>query len=200
MKARSVDLRAANAVLESLRELKEIDSRWNDRLIAMRLAPAAEAEKEAALGDPTRVDRVQSMLAVNAFNLGTSLNPQALADLKQAFNDKSAAVANLVAARRAFSAALEALVRASDALWALPRGSDGVGPQTERAAERVVSTTLGHLAQASPASARTAQEAAEALAAEDVPAPYVAEVQALAAAAKALLQARAAESLGSRRG
>ncbi len=193
LKARSVDLRNANLVLESLRELKEIDSRWNDRLIAMRLAPAAEAEKEAALGDPTRVNRVQSMLAVNAFNLGTAVSPQALADLKQAFDDKSAAVATLISARQGFAAALDALGRASETFAALPRGRDGIGAQTEHSADRVVSATLGHLAQGSTASARAAEQAVEALAADDASAAQAADVQALAAAAKALLQARAAE-------
>lgn len=193
LESRVLDLRAANAVLESLRELKEIDSRWNDRLIAMRIAPAADAEKEAALVDPTRIARIQSMLAVNAFQAGNAIAPRDLADLKRAFEEKSAAAAELVAARKSFGASLDGLRRAAGALGAAPRGPDGIAPETERAAERAISATLAHLAHGSPASAAAAEAAAAALSAEVVPAVHAGDVAALAAAARAVLEARAAE-------
>jgi len=191
--SRALDLRAANAVLESLRELKEIDSRWNDRLIAMRLAPAGDVEKEPALVDPVRVSRLQSMLAVNAYQAGNAIAPQALADLKRAFDEKSAAAAGLVAARKALGASLDGLAQAADALGAVLRGRDGIAPQTERAAERAVAATLAHLARGSTASAGAAEAAVAALGAEEVQAAYSGDVAALAAAARAVLDARAAE-------
>jgi signal transduction histidine kinase len=193
LKSRAIDLRAANNVLENLRELKELDSRWNDRLIGMRAAPAAEAEKEAALLDPSRLSRVQSMLAVNAYEVGQAVNPQALGDLKQAFSQKAAAVDELVAARKRFGGSMETLARAADGFAAVARGRDGIGTATERAAERVVGATAAYLAQPSPAAARTVETAADALAADEVPPAFAADAQGLAAAAKAVVAARAAE-------
>jgi signal transduction histidine kinase len=193
LESRSVDLRGANAVLEGLRELKELDSRWNDRLIAIRLAPAADAAKEAALVDPGRMARVLSMLSVNAYGVGAAVSPQALADLKQAFSEKSSAVEKLVAARQASGAALDALARSADTLAALPRGRDGIAPTTERAVDRAVAAALAHVAQPSPASARGVDTAIDLLAAEDVPVALQPDVRAVAAASRAVVTSRAAE-------
>jgi signal transduction histidine kinase len=193
-KARAVDLRAANGVLEGLRELKEIDSRWNDRLIAMRLSTAGEPDKIAAVLDMPRVARVQGALSVKAYEMGNLVSPQGLTALRQAFDEKASAIQQFEAAKSAYSQALDRFVQAGSALSSAARtGRDGIGAAGERAVERLSAATLAHLAQPASASEKIVAAAADALLAEDVPLGLVPQVQALAAASGAVVRAKDAE-------
>lgn len=188
LKARAIDLRVANGVLEGLRELKEIDSRWNDRLIAIRLAPTAAGEKPGAVADPQRVARVHSLLAVNAHTLGNLITPQSLTALKASFEEKARAVDRFVAAKAVFAQRLEALLQANAALPASVRR--GLPEQFESDAERLSAAVLAHAAQPSAAAGQAVASAADALAGQGASPATVAQVQTLADAARAMVQAK----------
>jgi two-component system NtrC family sensor kinase len=186
--ARAIDLRVANAVLEGLRELKEIDSRWNDRLIAIRLAPTAAGEKPGAIADPQRVARVHSLLAVNAHTLGNLITPQSLTALKGSFEEKARAVDRFVAAKAVFSQRLDALLQANAALPASVRRS--LPGQFESNAEKLGAAVLAYVAQPSSAAGQAVASTAAALLAQDASLAATAQVQTLADAARAIVQAK----------
>ena len=72
VKARAIDLTAATDVLACLRELKEVDGRWNDWLIGTRLAAGADAARRAARRS-TRPSspRIHALLALKVLSRST---------------------------------------------------------------------------------------------------------------------------------
>src|SRR5262245_65956882 len=73
VKARAVDLTAATDVLASLRELREIDGRWNDWLIGTRLAGAGAAQRSSV--DPTQLARPHALLALKGHDVAQPRQP-----------------------------------------------------------------------------------------------------------------------------
>ncbi|MGH8699389.1 MAG: hypothetical protein ACREVS_23090, partial [Burkholderiales bacterium] len=103
VKARAVDLAAANEVMAGLRELKEVDGRWNDWLIGTRLDPrAAGAPVQRSSVEPTKLARIHALLAVQVFSLDNPVTPATLAGLKEAFDGKGKAVDAFAAASDAY--------------------------------------------------------------------------------------------------
>jgi signal transduction histidine kinase len=177
LKARSVDLIAANEVLGTLRELKEIDQRWNDRLIGVRLSPEAMSGKELettrASANMPAVGRLQALLAQHSLEMGGLLGAQSLASLRAAFDGKAQAVDGFLVANRAYRESLRRFAQARDALAGEIRQRAGtktpVSPAVERALERVSATTLELVAQPGAATAGLAEIAsAQLMAAEGV--------------------------------
>ena len=97
-KARDVDLRAQNEILGFLRQLKEIDNRWNDRLLGVRLADQVDARAASAPVSAAQLAIVQHKLSVQAQSLANPLLNQSLGALKEAFNSKTALVEQFLAA------------------------------------------------------------------------------------------------------
>jgi signal transduction histidine kinase len=199
-KARALDLQAASGVLGMLRELKEIDQRWNDRLIGARLA--AEAQDNGALtatqgtASVTAVARVQAQLAQRSYQLGGLLSAQSLSALREAFAEKARNMDAFLNANRAYRASLEQLIRRSDAVAraARARGArDALPAVVERDAERTTAATLTYAAQPGPATRASAQEAITRLAALEVPDPERGLLEELAAAARQVIDERRAE-------
>src|SRR5207344_3580390 len=86
VKARAVDLTAATDVLASLRELREVDGRWNDWLIGTRLAVEADAgAAQRSSVDPTKLARLHALLELKVHDLDNPLPPTMLTGLKDAF-------------------------------------------------------------------------------------------------------------------
>ncbi|MCL4799927.1 MAG: hypothetical protein KJ025_10100 [Burkholderiales bacterium] len=200
--ARSVDLGAANEVLGALRDLKEIDQRWNDRLIGARLAPQAltDAELEpmrAASNLPT-VGRLQAQLAQRSFDMGGLLGAQGLAALRAAFDAKARAVDEFLGANRAYRASLARFVESGDALAAAIReraATKAPVPATvERALERVTAATLAYAAQPGATVAGAAEGAIAQLAPPDAGDPLSGSIAAFADAARRTIADRRAES------
>jgi hypothetical protein len=127
-KARALDLQAASGVLGMLRELREIDQRWNDRLIGVRLA--ADVQGETALptqgsASMTAVARLQAQLAQRAYQLGGLLPAQSLSALHEAFEDKVRAMDGFLTANRAYRTSVNRLLQRSEAVGQAARGRAG---------------------------------------------------------------------------
>jgi len=202
LRARSVDLAAANEVLGTLRELKEIDQRWNDRLIGVRLAAEALSDKELdaarASGNMPTVGRLQALLTQRSFDMGGLLGAQSLASLRAAFDGKAQAVDGFLVANRAYRESFGRFVHAGDALAREIRERAGtktpVPAALERAVERVNAATLAAVAQPGAAMAGSVEAAvAQLLAAEPADA-LRGSIEALAGAARRMIAERRAES------
>lgn len=98
LQARDVDLRAQNEVLGYLRALKEIDNRWNDRVVGARLADAAVQDPAASPATPISLSITLHKLSVQAQRLANPLLNQSITALKEAFGAKVGAVDNYWAA------------------------------------------------------------------------------------------------------
>ncbi|MCC6609187.1 MAG: hypothetical protein IT515_05855 [Burkholderiales bacterium] len=202
LKARSVDLARANEVLGTLRELKEIDQRWNDRLIGARLSAEALSDTElgaarASANMPT-VGRLQAQLTQRSFEMGGLLGAQSLASLRTAFDDKARAVDGFLVANRAYRESLGRFVQAGDALAGEIQGRAGtkapVPAAVERAIEQVTTATLTFAAQPSAAMAGAAESAAARLAALEQADVLRGGIEAFADAARRVIADRRAES------
>ncbi|HTO50561.1 MAG TPA: DAHL domain-containing protein, partial [Burkholderiales bacterium] len=195
VKARAVDLTAATDVLASLRELREVDGRWNDWLIGTRLAVGAEAGAAPRSSvDPTKLARLHALLALKVHDLDNPLPPTMLIGLKDAFGAKTTAVEAFAAASTAYAQSLAELRRVHDAFGVYARErSSGVASGVARDAERVQEALLAYVGQPSAATAKSAEGAIADLAAADVPDLARAEVERFVAAARKVLADRAAE-------
>ncbi|MCZ7566738.1 MAG: ATP-binding protein [Burkholderiales bacterium] len=201
--ARSVDLGAANEVLGALRELKEIDQRWNDRLIGARLAPQAMSDAELAAtraaANLPAVGRLQAQLAQRSFDMGGLLGAPGLAALRAAFDAKAGAVDAFLDANRAYRASLARFVRTGDALAA--EASERAATRTplpaalERALERATAATLAYAAQPGAAVAAAAERAIAQLALPEAGDPLRESVAEFADAARRTFADRRTESM-----
>ncbi len=202
LKARALDLQAASGVLGMLRELKEIDQRWTDRLIGARLA--AEAHDARSLtategsASVTTVAKLQAQLAQRSFELGGLLPAQSLSALRDAFDAKARSMDEFLVANRAYRASLQRLVQRSDAVARAARAragaKDALPAVVERDAERATAATLTYAAQPGPATNASAAAAITRLAAVDIPDPERGLLEELAAAARSVIDDRRNES------
>lgn len=201
LKVRALDLQGAGGALGMLRELKEIDQRWNDRLVGARLAPEAQGGRALAATDGpasvTAVARVQAQLAQRSHQLGGLLSAQSLSALRDAFDEKARAMDGFLIANRAYRASLARLVRRGDAVARAARARagarDALPAVIERDAERATAATLTYAAQPGPATSAAAQSAIARLAAIDIPDPERGLLEELAAAARKVIDDRGAE-------
>ena len=196
VKARAVDLGAANEVMAGLRELKEIDGRWNDWLIGTRLDAATEggAATRRSSVEPTKLARIHALLAIRVFALDNALPPATLARLKETFDAKAQAVDAFAAASDANRQAIAGYLRATDAFAAAAaERASGIAPAVARYADRVREAMLVFVAQPSPATAKSAESAVAQLTAVDAPEPARAEIDRLAGAARKAIAAKSAE-------
>ncbi len=200
-KARALDLQAASGVLGLLRELKEIDQRWNDRLIGARLAGELQDATSLAAtqgsASVTAVARLQAQLAQRSYQTGGLLPAQSLSALRDAFEEKARAMDGFLDRNRAYRASLERLVQRGDAVARAARARagarDALPAAIERDAERATSATLAFAAQPAPATSANAQAAIARLAAIDIPDPERGLLEELAAAARQVVDDRRAE-------
>jgi len=201
LKARALDLQAAGGVLGMLRELKEIDQRWTDRLIGARLAADAQDARSLTATEGsasvTTVARLQAQLAQRSFQLGGLLPAQGLSALRDAFDAKARAMDEFLVANRAYRASLQRLVQRSDAVARAARARagarDALPAVVERDVERATAATLTYAAQPGPATSASAQAAIARLAALEIPDPERGLLEELAAAARSVLDNRQAE-------
>jgi len=200
-KARALDLQAASGVLGLLRELKEVDQRWNDRMIGARLAADAQDETELAASQGTAsltaVARLQAQLAQRSYQSGNLLSAQSLSALREAFEEKARAMDGFLAANRGYRASLEQLTQRGDAVARAARARagarDALPAAVERDAERATAATLTYAAQPGPATNASAQAAIARLSTLDVPDPERGLLEELAAAARKVVKDRGAE-------
>jgi signal transduction histidine kinase len=194
VKARAVDLTAATDVLAGLRELKEVDARWNDWLIGTRLAAGADGAVRRSSVDPTKLARIHALLALKVQDLDNPLPPATLIGLKEAFEGKTKAIDGFAGASTAFGQAFRDLKRAHEAFAAAARErASGIAPGVARDAERAYEAVLGYLAQPTPATAKDAEGAIAGLAAAEVPELVRPDVERVVAAARRTLADKAAE-------
>jgi signal transduction histidine kinase len=194
VKARAVDLTVATDVLASLRELKEVDARWNDWMIGTRLAGGTDGAARRASVDPTRLAKVHAQLALKVQDLGNPLSSPTLLALKETFEAKAKAVEAFAGASTAYLQTVGELKRAHDSFAAAARErASGIPPAVARDAERVYDAVLAYLAQPTPAAAKGAEGAIAELAAVDVPDLARPEVERIVAAARRTVADKAAE-------
>jgi signal transduction histidine kinase len=197
VKARAVDLTAATDVLASLRELREIDGRWNDWLLRTRLTAGADpGEAQRSSVEPTKLARIHALLALKVHDLANPLPPSTLIGLKDAFAAKAQAVEGFGAASAAYAQSLGELTRVHERFAASARErASGIAPGVARDAERVYESLLGFVAQPSPATAKSAEGAIAGLAAAEVPEIARPDVERLLAAARKTLADKATEDV-----
>ena len=165
-KTQGVDIKRASEVLAALRELKEIDSRWDVEILRLRVesaAPPAEpADMRPLLG------RLRKELAEAAHSLGSPVLARAVPELDRAVAAKADMVAQY---RKAAAATREALARvlASDAeIAGLVRGSWPESRERERlvAAESTAVQAIAEAQRYHYAPAESQRKAVEAVAAD----------------------------------
>ena len=192
VRARAVDLTAATDVLASLRELREIDGRWNDWLLRTRLAGGADVQRSSV--EPTKLARIHALLALKVHELASPLPPSTLIGLKDAFAAKAEGVEGFATASAAYAQSFAELTRLHETFAAAARErASGIAPGVARDAERVYETLLGYVAQPSAATAKNAEDAIAALAAAEVPELARPDVERILAAARKTLADKAAE-------
>ena len=195
VKARAVDLSAANDMMAGLRELKEVDGRWNDWLIGTRLAAGAEgtAARRSSV-DPTKLGRIHATLAIQVSSLDNPLPPSTLARLKEAFDAKVQAVDAFAAAHAAYLQALAGYTRTSEAFAAAARErASGIPPAVARESERAYEAVLYFVAHPGSAPAKSAENAIAQIAAAAVPEAARVAIDGLVAAARQAVAAKASE-------
>ncbi len=195
VKARAVDLAAANEVMGGLRELKEVDGRWNDWLIGTRLdTRIVGAAVPRSSVEPTKLGRIHALLAIQVFSLDNPVPPATLVGLKEAFDRKAKAVDVFAAASDAYRQAAAGYQKANEAFAgaALERGL-GIPPGTARDAERAREAILSFVAAPSDASRQGAEGALAQLATAGVPESARPELDRLVAAARAAIETKANE-------
>jgi signal transduction histidine kinase len=195
VKARTIDLTAATDVLGSLRELREIDGRWNDWLIGTRLATGAEGGTvRRSSVEPTKLQRIHAVLALKVQDLDNPLAPATLIGLKEAFAAKTQAVDGFAAASASYAQSFGELKRAHEAFAASARErASGISPGVARDAERAYEAVLGYAAQPSPATAKSAEGAIAELAAAEAPDLVRPDLERIVAAARKTVADKAAE-------
>ncbi len=89
IKTQGVDIKRQNEALNSLRELKEIDVRWD--IEALRAARAGLSDLPSPAGGrrTSTLDRVQKDLAASARDLGSTVLARGLPELDKAFTEKA---------------------------------------------------------------------------------------------------------------
>ena len=152
-RAQAVNLLGQSEVLSILRDLKEVDTRWNDRLIGLRLVPGAQTGDAAAPVAPSTLALTQHRLHVQAQSLSNPLLNQSIEALKDAFRAKATAVEKYVAANRATQETASRVRQGSDALQAALRVDQ------QRQIGRVSLAVIGYLGHPSLGSARLVGEA-----------------------------------------
>ena len=105
LQSRTVDLTAASGALATLRELRELDARWSDRLVGAHL-PAPDKPDDAS-AQRTSFATLHAKLEQQALGLGQAHLGLELSALKQAFAEKAALIGQHAAARARLAAATD---------------------------------------------------------------------------------------------
>jgi len=145
IKTQGVDIKRQNEALSSLRELKEIDVRWDVEALRARtglsVPPSAAGDHGAAV-----LGRIQQALAASARDLGSTVLARGLPELDKAFNEKAELMAQFRKANAEAGQALQLVMAADNEIAGLVRGAWRNYPQRERlvAAENVVVQLLAN--------------------------------------------------------
>ena len=108
----ALDLSQASSALSSLREMREFDARWNDRLVAARLGEPAQPAGQSE-SPRTSFRTLHAKLEGHAFALGPQVQiGSELGGLRRAFEEKSLLMERHATARAALAAAADDQSRA----------------------------------------------------------------------------------------
>jgi signal transduction histidine kinase len=191
-KTEAIDPKQSNAVLAHLRELKDIDSRWELEVLRARADPLAPPASAAAM--PEALERAQRGLAESAAGLRSPALDQGLPLLAAALKEKATLVADFRGRNQAAADALKRLLAALEEILAAARESRGRGGAVETQAAQLAADATRFFAQGAPPLARNLQSAARELAA-GLPEPLREAGRRLEQAAGALVSEKAAEEL-----
>lgn len=145
IKTQGVDIKRQNEALSSLRELKEIDVRWDVEALRARtgltVPPSAAGDHGAAI-----LGRIQQDLSASARDLGSPALARGLPELDKAFTEKAELMAQFRKANAEAGQALQLVMAADNEIAGLVRGAWRNYPQRERlvAAENVVVQLLAN--------------------------------------------------------
>lgn len=144
-KSQGIDIKRQNEALNSLRELKAIDVRWD--IEALRARTGLSAPPPAGLDHGTvSLGRAKQALADSAHDLGSSVLVHNLPELDKAFTEKVELMAQFRKAHSEASQALQSVMAADNEIAGLVRGVWRNYPQHERlvAVESVVAQLLAY--------------------------------------------------------
>jgi signal transduction histidine kinase len=147
-KTEAVDLRERNDVLGMLRELKDIDARWDADVLRARLA--ADAGTAPAIDRSRAARKALQNLEAARESLASPALAAALPDLTKAVTQKAELVGKFRDANAGARAGLDGLLRNSAELAAQANGQKSRGPALD--------ATLGRLAELAPQYYRLAAE------------------------------------------
>ncbi|MDP3137800.1 MAG: hypothetical protein Q8N17_15895, partial [Burkholderiaceae bacterium] len=145
IKTQGVDIKRQNEALSSLRELKEIDVRWDVEALRARtglaVPPSAASDHGAAI-----LGRIQQDLSASARDLGSPALARGLPELDKAFTEKAELMVQFRKANAEAGQALQLVMAADNEIAGLVRGAWRNYPQRERlvAAENVVVQLLAN--------------------------------------------------------
>jgi signal transduction histidine kinase len=162
-KTEALELKKSNAVLAHLRELKDIDNRWDLEMLRARVDPMASGISPAAT--PEALDRAQHGLAEAAAAMRSPALDQGLPLLAGALKEKAALIAGFRQHNQAAADSLKALLGAADEVLAAARESRGRLPAVEASAAQLTTDAARYFAQPGAALARSVESAARDLAA-----------------------------------
>lgn len=191
-KTEGLELKKSNAVLAHLRELKDIDSRWDLEMLRARVDPASSAISPAAT--PEALDRAQRGLAEAAAAMRSPALEQGLPLLEGALKEKAALIAGFRQHNRAAADSLKALLGAVDEALTAGRESRGRLAALEAPASQLTTDATRFFAQPNAALARSLESAARDLAAA-LPEGAREPGRRVEAAAAALVREKTAEDM-----
>ncbi len=123
IKTQGVDFKRQNEVLGYLRELKEIDARWDVEVLRVRTEVAAPLPQGAALDHGAALARIRRELTAAAQDVRSAVLQRSLPDLSTALIEKADLVATYKRANAQARAPLERVMGAETEIAGLVRGA-----------------------------------------------------------------------------
>jgi len=144
IKTQGVDFKRQNEVLGYLRELKEIDVRWDVEVLRVRTEPATQAPPGAAYDYGAALARIRRELAAAAQDVRSPVLERSLPDLSAALSEKADLVARFKRASAQARVPLQRVMGAETEIAGLVRGAWQAFADRERlvAVENVVVQVL----------------------------------------------------------
>jgi len=112
LKTQGVDFKRQNEVTTHLRQLKEIDVRWDTEILRTRTEPDLQRPQVAGSDYTAQLERIRRQLAALAHDVRSPVLDRGLPELNEAFTEKAELVAKF---KQANAASHEALIRVMDA-------------------------------------------------------------------------------------
>lgn len=143
-KTQGVDFKRQNEVIALLREMKEIDARWDVEILRAGIESESQRPLAAGYDSVAQLERIRRQLSAAAHDVRSPVLDRGLPELYAAFSEKADLVARFKQANLATREALERVLGAEPEMAGLTRGAWQIYPNRERlvALDNVVTQLL----------------------------------------------------------